>query len=199
MSDAWLFFREFAKNPTSLGAVAPSSPALARSVVDAASIAPGHVVVELGAGTGPFTAEILKRHAHDVHFLAFEPSAELAQRLRERFPDLRLEERFAQDLPLVLDAWGHPTVDRVVSGLPWAIFPDELQDAILAAACDRLAEDGVFVTFQYVHSQVMPQARKFLDRLNRHFGDVSRTNITWRNVPPAFVFVCKEPRSVANV
>lgn len=194
MSDAWLFFREFARNPKTLGAVAPSSPALARSVVDAADLHPGHVVVELGAGTGPFTAEILERHGEEVHFLAFEPKSELAARLRQRFPGIKLEERFAQDLPEVLDSWGHPQMDRVVSGLPWAIFPDDLQDAILDATCARLGPDGVFVTFQYVHSQVLPAARKFRGLLDDYFVSVHKSRTTWANVPPAFLFVCEGPR-----
>ena len=73
----WTFFREFAKDPVLLGAVAPSGADLARRMVDAAELGPGQVVVELGAGTGPMTAEILARRP-DGPFVALEPNAALA-------------------------------------------------------------------------------------------------------------------------
>src|SRR5689334_217078 len=97
----WSFLREFARDPVQLGAVAPSGVDLARRMVDAAGLEPGHVVVELGAGTGPMTAEILARRP-DGPFVSLEPNPALAEILRQRFPGVRVEQRYAQDLRAIL-------------------------------------------------------------------------------------------------
>ena len=99
--------------------------------VDAAEIEPHHVVVELGAGTGPMTSEIVQR-PHGP-FVSLEPNAVLAAELRARFPEVRVEERYAQDLPDILSDMGVTHADRVISSLPWAIWDAELQGAVFDA------------------------------------------------------------------
>lgn len=190
---ALVFLREFVRDPVCLGAVAPSGPSLARLTVEAAGIEPGHVVVELGAGTGPMTAEVVRSHA-DNPFVCLEPKPALAQALRERFPQVRVEEKYLQDLPAILEDWGHPKVDRFVSSLPWAIWDDALQGECFDAILSTIQPDGRMVTFQYVHSQVLPAAQKFRKTLEGRFESVSKTRVAWANLPPAFVFVCDGPR-----
>lgn len=189
----WTFFREFARDPVLLGAVAPSGVDLARRMIEAADLRPGQVVVELGAGTGPMTAEILEKRP-DGPFVALEPNPPLATILRERFPNVRIEERFAQDLRPLLTEMGHTHADRVVSSLPWAIWPETLQNDVFAAILDVLAPDGRMVTFGYVHAQALPAARRLRRALEARFGEVHTTPIAWRNVPPALVYVCSAPR-----
>src|SRR5215831_11498299 len=55
------FVSAFAREPLRVGAVWPSSRALARAVVDSCDFGSDATVVELGAGTGAFTGLILKR------------------------------------------------------------------------------------------------------------------------------------------
>ncbi len=176
-----------------MGAVAPSGPTLARLEVAAAEIANGEPIVEIGAGTGPMTSEIL-RQAPASPVLALEPNPVLAADLQRRFPSVRVEQAFAQSLPERCAAWGHPQVRRVVSGLPWAIWPDSLQTEILDAVLAILSPDGRMVSFQYVHSQFLPAAVRFRTVLESRFGGVTQTPIAWANVPPAFVLVCDHPR-----
>jgi phospholipid N-methyltransferase len=189
----WAFLREFARDPRAMGAVAPSGPALARMEVEAARIENGEPVVEIGAGTGPMTAEIV-RQVPASPLLALEPNAALVAALRARFPGIRVEEAMAQALPTLCASWGHPKVRRVVSGLPWAIWPEELQNEILDAVLAVLTPDGRMVSFQYVHSQVLPAAVRFRAVLEARFTSVTQTPIAWANVPPAFVLVCNGPR-----
>ncbi|MBA2321237.1 MAG: hypothetical protein H0V89_08780 [Deltaproteobacteria bacterium] len=192
---AWAFLREFARDPKSLGAVTPSGPALAKLEVEAAEIAIGEPVVEIGAGTGPMTAEIVRQHPTSP-LLALEPNPVLAAALRERFPGVRVEQDFAQSLPPRCAAWGHPQVRRVVCGLPWAIWPDALQAEILDAVLAILTPDGRMVSFQYVHSRYLPAAIRFQSVLESRFGRVRRTSIAWTHLPPAFVLVCDRSRTL---
>lgn len=190
---ALTFAREFVRDPVTLGAVAPSGRALARLTVASADIRPDHVVVELGAGTGPMTREILARHP-DNPFVALEPNGELARLLHLAHPEAKVEQRFAEDLPQILTEWGHPVAHRVVSSLPWAIWSEALQDRTFDAIVEALHPEGRMVTFAYVHAQVLPAARRLREQLRRRFRSVTRTRVAWANLPPAFVFVCDGPR-----
>ncbi len=182
------------RDPVALGAVAPSGVALARLEVGAAGIRPADVVIELGAGTGPMTAEIVRSHPMNP-LMSLEPNPVLASQLRTRFPLVRVEERYAQDLPQLCADWGHPRVDRVVCCLPWAIWPDALQASVFDAVIQVMQHDARMVTFQYFHSQFLPAAKRFRAVLDTRFESVTRTDVAMANVPPAFVYVCDRPRT----
>jgi phospholipid N-methyltransferase len=98
----------------------------------------------------------------------------------------------------VLDEQGWPAVDRVVSSLPFAIWPEPLQREVFRAIVDVMAPGARFVTFGYAHAQLLPAARRLRALLHDHFGAVATTPIVWRNVPPALVFRCTSPRLVRD-
>ena len=63
-----LFFKQFLKNPTSIGAVCPSSKALAREITAKVKLEDAVNIAELGPGTGVFTEEILGQKNADARF-----------------------------------------------------------------------------------------------------------------------------------
>lgn len=191
---ALTFLREFVRSPDQLGSIIPSSRALARTVVRTATLAPGHTVLELGAGTGPVTREILRRHPR-VDLLAMEPSSRLASVLRRKVPELYVMEAYAdRALRDTLAPWTAAPIDRVVSGLPWTLWPPSIQQDVLAGIVDVLAPDGRFLTYTYVQSQLGAPGRRFRDVLGQGFDRVWRTPVQWANVPPAVVLVAEGPR-----
>lgn len=187
------FLREFIRDPLHLGAVAPSSLRLAQTTVGSAGICSGEVVVELGAGTGPMTSALVKQYPGNP-LMCLEPNPRLARQLRQRFPSAHVCENFVEELPALMQQWGHPKADRVISSLPWAIWKPELQHVCFEAILEVLSPGGRMVTFQYAHSQMLPAARRFKRTLDTHFCEVKRTSVVWANLPPAFVFVCEQPR-----
>lgn len=189
MIDPVVFLRAFLRAPGAVGAIAPSSAALARSLVGSAGIEAGHRVVELGAGTGPMTRELVKRHA-GVPLLVLEPDEALAARCREAAPGAEVVSAYAQELPALLAERGWPAADRIVSSLPFASFAPALQDTVFDAIDAVLADDGRFVTFTYAHSPLLPAGRRARVLLEDRFAEVHTTPITWCNLPPAFVYVC---------
>ena len=77
-------------------------------------------------------------------------------------------------------------------GLPWATLPVSLQDTVFAAMDRALVPGGVFVTFGYFQSLVLPAAQALRRRLRRDFAEVSRSPVVWANVPPAFAYICRK-------
>ncbi len=193
MSDVRLFLSAFLRSPAGVGAVAPSSRALAIAIADAADLAPDEVVAELGAGTGPFT-EVLLERIPAGKVLALEPDPVLAARCRARNPRAEVVEAFADRLPALLAERGHGRVRRIVSGLPFASWTPAAQDAVFDAVAEALQPDGRFVTFTYVQSPWLPAGRRARSTLQRRFTEVRTTPVVWSNVPPAFVYVCDGPR-----
>jgi SAM-dependent methyltransferase len=70
---------------------------LAPLFADFAGVRPEARVLDVGAGTGALTAELLAR---DATVVAADPSPEFAAVLRERFPDLEVYEAPAESLPV---------------------------------------------------------------------------------------------------
>lgn len=175
------FLRSFLASPRRVGSVIPTSQSAVRAMLDMAPLDRARRVVEMGAGTGPHTREILARLGPDARFLAFEIDPALAEGLRRDLPDPRLEvlAESAEHAPRHL---GGERADVIVSALPFTSLPPETRDALLRAARDALADDGTMLVLQY---------SPFMQRdLERTFGSVER-RIAPRNVPPAFLFACR--------
>ena len=190
--DVGLFLREVAKAPSRMGAVLPSSRFLAELMVETAGVQDGDVIAEIGAGTGPVTRAI-RQAAPSSPLLALEPGEDLAAHLRTTYPDVEVSTAYVQDLVQTAADWGHPTVKRVISSLPWTVFPEDVADAGLQAVKQVLADDGVMVTFTYVHANsLLPGGKRLRELLGRHFSTVSKSRIEWRNVPPALVYRCEK-------
>ncbi len=145
-------------------------------------------VVELGAGTGVYTEEILKRLHPDARFLAFEIDPELVATLSERFEDwrLRIINDSAENVENYLDG---AKVDVIVSGLPYTSLPETVKQNIFRQVTRVLALDGVMLVIQY---STMVQRD-----LKRIFASVRR-RVSPLNVPPAFLFACSMARGEAS-
>ncbi|MFI6317870.1 class I SAM-dependent methyltransferase [Nonomuraea sp. NPDC050556] len=194
-SDSALFFGQFVRSPATIGALAPSSQRLAEVVCAPVPERGDPVIVELGPGTGPFTAEIQRRLGGRGHHLAVELNERLATLLSDRFPSADVVCDDAARLPELLAERGLSHADAVVSGLPWAAFPRELQLRLMDAVTSVLSPVGAFTTFSYIHAIPLPPARRFRELLASRFEEVVPGRTVWRNPPPAFVFHARRPRS----
>ncbi len=175
------FLRSFLAAPGRVGAVLPTSRWTVAATLDLAPVAGARCVVELGAGTGPYTREILTRLGAYGRLLAFELDPALAGALARDLPDPRLQviADSAANLEARLDGQ-RPEV--IVSALPFTSLPGPVRGEILAVARRVLADDGVMLVLQY---------STFLQRdLERTFGSVQR-RFSPLNVPPAVLFACR--------
>jgi len=185
-----LFLRKFLQTPVQIGSVVPSSESLARMITDAIGLEQARSVAELGPGTGAFTGTIVQRIAPHVKLLAVEVDPVFAAAVQARFPQIRVVNGPAENLVDYLSG-AAGSLDCIVSGLPWALFPAAQQERILGAILASLRPGGWFATFGYVHAAWAPAGRRFKRLLMTRFSAVERTPVVWGNFPPAFVYRCR--------
>ena len=193
LSDAVLFFKAFLKDPCHVGAVYPSSPFLADAMTSFDDFKRCSAIVELGCGTGAITEVILKKMPTNARYFGVELNSECIALLRSRFPNVCFFHASAEHLKKYLDDQQINQVDAIISGLPWATLPVDMQDTIFKQIINSLTPKGTFVTFAYAHAKIMPRAIKFKRKLQRSFKKVIIAKTVWRNFPPAFFYVCTEP------
>lgn len=185
LSERALFLRSFLAHPRQVGAVLPTSQRAVADMLDLADVRSAALVVELGAGTGSHTAQVLDRLRGDARLVSFEVDPRLAAAVQARLQDPRLTVlgESAEHLERHLEG-EHP--DVIVSALPFTSLPHGLGRTILARAAAALAPGGTLLVLQY---------SPFISAdLHRLFDGVRR-RVSLLNVPPAFLYACTEPKA----
>ena len=189
--DWWLMMRAFWKKGRSIASFAPSSRFMARKVIGGIDFENAKCIVELGAGTGPITAELIKHLKPHTKLLVIELDPELCARLKTRFPQVDVVQGDACHFDRLLAERGYTQVDHVSSGLPLPSFPAELREAVLATSARMLAPGGTFRQLT-----VMPLI--YYRMYCRYFNDV-RFSFVPLNVPPGGVYVCRGYRAAEAI
>src|SRR3954454_24899316 len=175
------FLRSFLATPTRVGAVLPTSRRTVRATLDMAPVAEARCVLELGAGTGPYTREILARLGSHGRLVSFEIDPALAGALARdlRDPRLTVVAESALNLEAHLDG---RQADVIVSALPFTSLQPAMRTQILTLARRSLADAGVMLVLQY---------SPFIQRdLERTFCSVE-PRVSPLTLPPAVLFACR--------
>lgn len=171
------------------GTIVPSSTFLVGRLLEGVDFASARRIVELGAGTGCVTREILRRMCPDARLVSLEINPVFVEACREfRDPRLRLVQGCAADLTRILREEDMEEVDAVVSSLPLSLMDDTVVERILDGVQACLSPDGVFTQYQYSLSNHA--------RLASRYRDVG-VKFALANVPPAFVYACTQRRATA--
>ncbi len=189
-ADTMRFLRHFMSNPLRTGAIVPSSRGLARLMTNNMKLERAKLVVDVGAGTGAFTAEVLRKIRPGAKVIAIEINPHFARVIKRRYPRVHLISDSVEHLPRHLKRAGHRYADAVLCSLPWTHFPYPLQRRLLDAIVDSLKPGGRFTSFAYIHSAWWPSARRFRRLLKLRFRRVTNSGTAWLNIPPALVNFC---------
>jgi phosphatidylethanolamine/phosphatidyl-N-methylethanolamine N-methyltransferase len=178
--DELRFLRSLIVRPRAVGAIAPSSPALARKI--ALQIDPNvpGAVLELGPGTGVVTEALISRGIAEERLVALESDPDLAQLMQRRFPRARVIQGDAFDLEGSLDGSAGEPFAGVVSGLPLLNQPVARRRALIVSAFARLAPGAPFVQFSYGSTSPVPADENI---------SVAPAGLVLANLPPARVWV----------
>ncbi len=183
--ERWLFLLQFLRKGTTIASVTPSSRWLSKAFVEGIDFESANVIVELGAGTGPVTVEILKRLRPGCVFIAVERDPAFFTMLRKRLPTVDLVEHDACTFGEVLKARGIRQVDHIVCGLGTPSLPKESQKSLLRWVCEYLKPEGTF-------RQLTEIPLFYQSYYKKRFADVVFKFIP-RNVPPGGYYICRRP------
>ena len=175
-----LFLRGLIANPTGVGAIAPSSPALARAVAAQVDPARQGPVLELGPGTGSMTRELIARGIPPDRMVAIEWDANFAKTIAAEFPGVKVIRGDAFDLDATLPKRGMEQFAAIVSGIPLLNHPAEKRRALVEAAFHRLAPGAPLIQFSYGFRPPVKPPPEIMVRLAAY---------VWMNLPPATVWV----------
>jgi phospholipid N-methyltransferase len=183
-----MLWKEFIQDPGKTGAIAQSSPRLARYIAQKAHLSDKRAVVEFGPGTSVVTREILRHLRPGATFFALETNPRLVDLTRRNCPGATVYRASAEEIGHHLQLHGRDSCDCIISSLPWANFSRGLQDRILEASHQALQPGGLLLSFSYWQSRVLPGGQYFRQRLSHYFDHVERSRTVWRNLPPAFLY-----------
>ncbi len=166
------------------GAIANSSKFLTGNILKKVNFPNAKYIIELGAGDGCMTKEILKRMKHDTKLISFELDKKRFNKLN-KINDKRLilVNDNAANLQTHLIKNNINEVDFVISGLPYTLLPQKTVDRILKAVSLIIKPEGKYIEFRYspIH----------LKELKGIFSNVD-LDFTLINIPPAFVYTCQK-------
>lgn len=148
------FIWEYIKHPMTVGAILPSSKALAKEMVreipkDIAALP--RLILEVGPGTGEFSNRIIKRmNPQDtLHLVEFD--ANFAEQLKERYQDIPNVKVIHGDI-LQHDEKGY---DHIVSGLPLNGLPAAMTDKVFAKFLSYSKKETKISYFEYAFVKKM--------------------------------------------
>ncbi len=181
LDDEMQFIRTWFEKPISTGAVMPSSRVLARAMaryVDPLSSGP---VIELGPGTGPVTAALVRQGVDPARLILVEFDPDFCRLLRTRYPAATVVQGDAYRLRRVLETYVDVPAAAIVSGLPLVTKPLRTRLRLISDAMSLLAQGAPFVQFTYA---MLPPIPKELSGVRAEASE-----LIWMNLPPARVWV----------
>jgi len=177
-----IFIKNSVKNFYRVGAVAPSSRFLAIRMAQAAMANNATNIIELGAGTGAITGELLKILPAQGRLTVLEINKEFLSFLEKKFQDQRLV-CYAESAEFLPKLFGKNSADTIVSSLPFGCFSKQRTEKIITSVIKCLKPNGVFIQFQY--------SLKSWRLLKKTFRQVDIC-FEPRNLWPAFIYICRK-------
>lgn len=174
------FLRALISRPKNIGAIAPSSPALARAIANQIDPQISGPVLELGPGTGVVTQALLERGIAPERLVLIEYDEELARYNAQRYPGAQVIQGDAFALEMTLGTHRRGPFAAVVSGLPLLNFPVAMRRQLIGGVLARLAPGAPLVQFSYGTNAPVKAPPGC---------SLSRAALVWANIPPARVWV----------
>ena len=179
------FPAKFVRNTEAVATLIPTGRFLAAAHCRCITPEQPQVILELGAGTGAITTQIIRRMHRDSQLIAIEIDPDFADVLKRRCPEATIVLGDVGDLPRHLDALGVEKIDLMVCALALPMLTRETNRGIFSA----LADKGGDATF--VQLTLIPWVYRWI--YSGLFHDVD-LRIVPLNFPPGGVNQCSRLR-----
>lgn len=165
-----MFLLYFARHPVKIGAPLPCSRGIAETVMVELIAKWASRVIELGAGLGSLTGDILEALGHGTRLLCIESEPKFCRHLNRRFGRrIKLFQGNALQIQAIVRRTAWEKADAIVSSVPLAN-----RSAMLL--CEQIAEllspDGLYL-----------QVANFYTAVEAHFN-IEKIHYFLKNVPP---------------
>lgn len=181
-----LFFKQFLKKGVQVASFVPSSRAMARAAARAVDPDRQQVILELGAGTGPITREIMaKKHPHS-RVIALELDPSFVPVLRRSCPGAEIVEADVRRLPEVLAELNVEKVDVVINGLPTPSLPESVNRVVIETI-EKFGPEAAVTQITVMPLVYQKMYKQVWERVQFEF--------VVKNVPPAGVYHMSKLRS----
>jgi len=190
--DCAKFFVRFLKEPNSVGALFPSSKALAREIVrEIPEKSDQRIrILEIGPGTGAFTKEIVKRMGENATLDLVEFDGNFVKVLQRKHSKASNVTVYHQS---ILEYSQEEKYDYIISGLPFNSFSVEKVKDVFEKFRELSVEGAKISYFEYpscsritnIFSKRTRQISEEKERFFESHGTSTRT--IWGNLPPARV------------
>lgn len=203
------FFQQFLSHNVEVGAIAPSSLATAKEIT---SQIPPHnkpiKILEVGAGTGAFTLEILNKLNPGDTLDAVEINPQLMDHLRAKVDQLKKNPKQRININLIVDDIRNLSASNryhhIIFSLPLTNFPPKLTEQILEQMVSHLYSKGTFsyIKYRFVgqlkyffsNAQTKKQQTTYKEIIRRYTSKYQMNQVpVWRNLPPAWIYHWQKP------
>lgn len=173
--------REFVCAPVKVGSICPSSKALTASLIESVPLYGNGLIIDLGAGSGSVTEELLRVGVAPERILALELSLGFSKVFSRRCPGVPLIIGDARHLNTILDTYAPGReLGAVISSLPFRVMPSWLVREILQEIHDAVSrKGGLLVQYTYAWWMRYP--------LSKYGFLPQSSNFVLGNLPPAKV------------
>jgi phosphatidylethanolamine/phosphatidyl-N-methylethanolamine N-methyltransferase len=185
LDDEVQFIRSWLEKPLAIGAVTPSSKALARTMAAYVDPRVEGPVIELGPGTGPVTEALVEQGVDPSRLVLVEFNPDFCKLLRSRYPAATVVQGDAFGMRRLLGNLVRAPAAAVVSGLPLVVKPFRTRLRLVYDAFALMLPGAPFVQFTY---SAMPPIPKALAGVTAEASER-----IWLNLPPARVWVYRRP------
>ncbi len=189
-----LFWQQSLRNPRQICSLFPSSPFVGRAMTAVLGERIESHVVELGAGTGAVTRQLIRNGVKPEKLTLIEIDAQLGGHLRRRFSNVDVVIAPAQDLGKLWRERNGADVGAIVSTLPMRLFSKKLIYLVMKSSLQVLNDEGMFVQFTYRQNSPVPSRVVKALRLK-----ASRYTRVWLNLPPAAIWVYEKMPQIAEM
>lgn len=172
--------KEALKDMKQIGSVTSSSKFLTNRILKEIDFKKNISILELGAGNGIFTYEILKKMSNNSRFVCYENyekfTIQLSKIKDERF---HLKGESVEKLHLLETG----SFDYVISSLPLANFSKNFKTKLFKTINKILKTEGKLVQYQYLLLDYNTVKKEFKE---------CKIGFCLRNIPPAFLYIAKK-------